>query len=786
MRTKLKKFTSVCLAVIMILSVLTVAPLTADAAENNSESVGDTYTSGVFEYRVLDDGTAEITGYNGSATELEIPSTLDGYTVTSIGSWSITRKSIFGVTIPDSVTNIEGDAFYGCSNLKKIVVPDSVTMIGDDAFSDTAWYENKSDGVVYAGKVVYKYKGEMEENTPLLINYGTKGIAAHAFEGCYHLASITFPETLETIGSYAFSGTAISYVLIPSKVTYIADTAFEQIGTLEQIVVDIANSAYSSSNGVLFNKDKTKIIRYPNGKTFPYYNIPNGVTEIGRAFSYCDNLESVYLPDGVTTICESAFEDSGITSITLPDGVRNIGRYAFNYCIFLKTITIPDSVTNIEPGAFNDTEWYDNKPDKSVVYAGKIAYEYKGEMPANTSIVIKDGTTIIQEYAFIGCGGLVSIDIPYSVTEIGRGAFEGCDNLKSIAIPDGVTEIKDNTFRDCKSLENVKIGSGVIAIGEYVFQNCISLRNVNIPEGIEMIDAYAFEFCNSLEKIVFPESLEVIGYRAFFSCDNLTSVTMPCSTYVSDSAFLICEKLSNVIITGSGEWADTHLYVYTGLMTYCENVVLQYGVTEIGIGAFSGYNIKNVSIPDSVTKIGDAAFSDCTELQSITMPNSITEIGNQAFSGCTGLQNVNISDNCNSIGQFAFLNCTELSKITIPSNANYIGYYAFGYYFENQSYYDYKKIDGFTIYGYTGTSAETYANENGFTFIALDSQQIGDVNGDGKISIDDVTDIQKYIANTMNFTEKQMALADVDKDGKVAIDDVTLIQKHLAGMAVIE
>lgn len=778
MGTKIRKLISVCLAVIMMLSVLTVAPICVGAAENNNESVSDTYTSGDFEYRVLKDGTAEITEYVGFDYDVSIPKEFDGYVVSSIGDWAFTQQAIQSVAIPDSVIKIKEGAFCACPHLSKIVIPDSVTMIGYNAFGYTAWYENKPLGLVYAGKVVYCYKGEMEENTQLLINYGTKGIADNAFENYRNLASITLPETMESIGCYAFSGTDISSITIPARVSYIDETAFSESYSLETIIVDITNPYYSSSHGVLFNKDKTKILRYPIANKFPTYNVPEGVTEIGRAFSNCKNLEKVYLPDGVTKIDDSAFEDSGITSITLPDGLKNIGRYAFNYCIFLKTITIPDSVTNIGSGAFNNTEWYDNKPDKSVIYAGKIAYKYKGEMPANTKLVIKDGTKIIQEYAFLGCNGLVEINISDSVIEIGSGAFENCSNLNSIMIPNNLSEIKNNTFKGCSKLEEVKIGENVTSIGEYAFQECTNLKNINIPNSVKNIGSQAFEYCKSIEEIILPENLEEIAYRAFFSCDNLKNVTLACSTHIATDAFMFCSNLLNVAITGNGEWED-NIFYNTGLLSYCERVVIQYGVTEIGNSIFSGYNIRNVSIPNSVTKIGMSAFADCTQLQSITIPNSVKEIGSNAFSNCKGLQNVVMSNNVKSIGHYAFINCSGLSEIKIPSKVDFIGYYALGYRG------DYSKVEDFTIKSYIDTAAETYANENGFTFIALDSQQIGDVNGDGSISIDDATNIQKYLANMLDFTSEQEELADVDKNGSISIDDVTLIQKYIAGLAEI-
>ena len=159
-------------------------------------------------------------------------------------------------------------------------------------------------------------------------------------------------------------------------------------------------------------------------------------------------------------------------------------------------------------------------------------------------------------------------------------------------------------------------------------------------------------------------------------------------------------------------------------------------------------------------------------------------IPKEAFSGCTSLTKVIIPDGVIRICDYAFNDCISLKSIVIPESVKYIGSKAFGYYYDEFDT-EHKTLNDFVIYGVRGTASETYAKNNEINFIEF-AFAFGDVNGDGKINIDDVTDIQKYIANMIDFTEEQVTLADVDKNGKVSIDDATLIQKHLAGMDVIE
>ena len=202
----------------------------------------------------------------------------------------------------------------------------------------------------------------------------------------YYSGTITIPETVE-------------YNDVTYSVTSIGDRAFYGCGSLTSI------------------------------------EIPNSVTNIGDyAFSGCSGLTSVTIPNSVTSIGNDAFRGcSGLTSVEIPNSVTSIGDYAFLSCTNLTSIEIPNSVTSIGYNALNETSWYNNHPD-GLVYAGMVVYKYKGTMPDNTSITIKEGTLGIGENAFYGCSGLTSIEIPNSVTSIGNNAFYNCAGLTSVSI----------------------------------------------------------------------------------------------------------------------------------------------------------------------------------------------------------------------------------------------------------------------------------------------------------------------------------------------------------------
>ena len=178
--------------------------------------------------------------------------------------------------------------------------------------------------------------------------------------------------------------------------------------------------------------------------------IPNSVTRFGdSAFQMCTGLTSIVIPNSVKSIDAFAFRDcSGLTSIEIPNSVTSFGDYAFENCTGLTNVTIGTSVTSIGNNAFNNTAWYNNQTD-GVIYAGKVLYKYKGTMPSNTSVVVKEGTLGVVDYAFYGCSGLTSVVIPNSVTSIGYDAFYNCTGLTSITslIPaDALFTVDSYTF----------------------------------------------------------------------------------------------------------------------------------------------------------------------------------------------------------------------------------------------------------------------------------------------------------------------------------------------------
>ncbi len=322
-----------------------------------------------------------------------------------------------------------------------------------------------------------------------------------------------------------------------------------------------------------------------------------------------DFSEEVNIPNFITKIADNAFESSfKFTKITIPDSVTSIGSDTFRDCSELTSITIPDSVTSIGDYAFYNTTWYNNQPD-GVVYAGKVAYKYKGEMPENTSIILKNDTLGIADFAFSWCLGLTSITIPDSVTSIGSSAFSYCRGLTSITIPDSVTSIGNYAFRGCSGLESITIpfvgatkdGTGNPLFG-YIFSsgNSVECNDDAVPSSLKTviiiggkhIGGSAFSGCSGLTSITIPDSVTSIGDYAFFDCSGLTNITIPDSiTSIGEDAFVGCSKLKTVIIDSSeiAKLSDSSSY----LLDYAETVYVKEGI-EVG-----SYITNNFTLAES-------------------------------------------------------------------------------------------------------------------------------------------------------------------------------------------
>ena len=475
--------------------------------------------------------------------------------------------NIKSVTIGNSVKSIGDYAFYGCAGLTRInwnaeSVSD-FTNEYDEHYN--AFYKAGSavDGieVVFGDNVkrvpAYAFFVDDSSYSPKIktvtIGNSVTSIGEYAFKNCTCLTSVTFGNGISSIGESVFENcTELTNITIPESVTSITDQAFANC-------TGLTNINWNAKNVRL--KDVPSISDYCSVFTNA------GTATEGIEVVFGDTVESI--PD--FAFCRSGFGDAynanvNIKSVTIGNSVKSIGKYAFYSCAGLTNVTIPDSVTSIGSSAFAGTAWLDAQPYGDV-YAGKVYYTYKGTMPENTSIVIKDGTKGIAGEAFYDKRNLVEITIPDSVTNIGNSSFRNC-SFKNITIPDSVQSIGNYAFSDCDSISRIEIPGNVKTIGDGAFEYCSDLQYIFIEDGVEKIGDVAF--CHaSIKQIVIPDSVTEIGSGAFSFCGSLSGVTIGNGIEVIEGgAFNDCPNLTEIKLGRNIKTIEED--AFTGLLNFPE------------------------------------------------------------------------------------------------------------------------------------------------------------------------------------------------------------------------
>ena len=647
-----------------------------------------------------------------SLTEINLPNQ-----VQSLGDYVFDGCTALGTAnLGSGLTSIGNYAFKGCTSLTEINLPNQVQSLGDHAFDGCTALETVNLGS------------------------GVSTIGNYAFSGCTGLTSVSIPNSVGSIGSYAFYNCmALSGEMsIPQNVTMIGSNAFTGCSRLTAFAVDPANTAYASVNGVLYNKTITKLIDYPCAAAGEYTipdtvtamepyalrsctgltsvtfgqgisridaNILNGCSSLTavhisqninsidtNAFVGCQNLteisvhngNAVYasaggvlfskdmstllnypcalagaytIPSEVTTIHEYAFRDStGLTEVTIPDSVSQIGGNAFGGCSGLSTVTIlADNVS------FGNTVFSGCSAISTFTYQG-LTVELGGINSHRTSG---------------GVSYLYGKNDTLCVFGTGDMAFNSSDwgSVKTAYIFNHVTSIEKNAFDSCYYLKTVVLGDSVKTIGQYAFRNCDELNDITWSSSVETIGTCAFESCDALETLVIPANIVSVGDRAFNDCGGLKSVTVESSeTDLHSNAFYQTSGITDLTIP-----TTDMIGCFSASKSTIERVTLLPGVQEIKAYAFQGYDaLTTVSIPDSVTAIGNDAFRECSHLTDITLPGSITTIGDSAFYNCKALNEITIPEGVASVGNSAFFGCSGLNSVTIRSDATQFDNYVFG------------------------------------------------------------------------------------------------------------
>jgi len=409
--------------------------------------------------------------------------------------------------------------------------------------------------------------------------------------------------------------------------------------------------------------------------SFTYTTLADGTLSITGV--YGDTSGTVEVPgaiDGVavTQIGYGAFRFASVEEVILPDGITYIDNSAFQYCYDLKKINIPDGVVSIDNYAF-----YENQSLKE--------------------ITIPDSVTSIGTYAFSDCYDLEKVTLSAGLDKIDQYTFAWCERLKEIAIPEGVTSIADDAFYSSESLQKVELPDSLVSIGNYAFEWC-DLRELTVPDSVIRIGDSAFAYNDDLKKATLPKDLAAIPSCLFEGCEALTEVVMPEKlTYIGSSAFSGCDLAEALIpdtVTSVGSYAFENNKRITKAK-YPANI------TAIPNGLYRGCNLSDQAIPKTVTSIGEWAFAynksltkavftdgmttvpegiyaGCTGITSVTIPDTVTSIGDSAFEG-TGITEIVIPDSVTTMGDYAFCGCEKLTKVKLPAGLTVIPYNAFAW-----------------------------------------------------------------------------------------------------------
>ena len=551
----------------------------------------------------------------------------------------------------------------------ELVLEEGITYIGEFAFYRCGFTggltlpESLTSIGIYAFSQCYGFTGS------LVLPENLTSIGGSAFLLCRGFAgSLTLPQNLTSIEWGAFLGcSGLTSVTIPKSVKEIAGGAFSNCSNLSSIIVD-GNTNYDSVDNVLFNKDHTTLLSYPAGKKDTSYVVPESVKSIGVCAFVGADLSSLTLPQDLTSIGWGAFEACrNLTSVTIPDSVTNIGFAVFRACSSLTSVTIPWRMTKVEEQAFSGCGKLTD-----VYYTGSQARWDRIEVSGNNEPLL-NATIHFEAASPVGTGSCGenltwSVDGDGILTISGTGAMWDYEDVES----EGGGWRTLAPWYDYAPTELV-FKEGVTQIGKSAFCGCDFKGSVTLPKGLTQIGAGAFLNCFNLTGVTIPQGVTSIGDNAFLNCRNLTSVVIPEGvTSIGVRAFGACYGLTSVTIpksvTSIGEPAFSgclnNIFVDEGNASYSSVDGVLFNKDHTTLIAYPANRADTAyKIPEGVTSIGNWAFQTCWYLTDVTIPESMTSIGNYAFAWSDELNAITIAKSVTSIGKGAFSYCTGLKDV---------------------------------------------------------------------------------------------------------------------------
>ncbi len=593
--------------------------------------------------------------------------------------------------IPEGVTTIGDNAFASCYRIKSITLPNSINFIGTDAFSSI---DNLNQIFIPVGNEYLKQYCtenslkyiELEEGVPPIALYSTHVVSVNNVDITVYVNSLptsTENGLVQIGGAGAQNAIDTNYVgtiYIPASVDiegYTFDVAdinphsFPEGVT--EIIVDDNSSYLSSYNGVLFNKDKTTLILYPKGKQDESYDIPYGVTTIGRSAFADSKMQNITIPSTVTNIGTSAFYSNfNLTSITIPEGVKEISDSAFSFCSNLEEVSFPSTLIKIGESAFKGSPLIDIQIPESVTEIGNSAFE----RTALYRVTIPNGVTTIGDNAF-SIFTLASVVLPNSVTHIGQNAFSS-GYLEQIFIPVGNEYLKQYCTENSLKYTELEEGQPPIAINSVytVTANNIDMKvtvlslATDSENGTVLLggDFHSIVDTSYNGSLYLPNTVDIEGYifdvvdinpTGFENCYGLNAIYVyEDNPYFSSIDGVLFNKEQNTLI-------------YYPIGRYGEHYQVPLGVISIGESAFRNSNLKSIDLAETLTTIEDSAFYGA-KIEGIDLPDSLTTVSGSSFVGAYYLRFIRVTDNNPNFSSVdgILLNKEKTIIIAVPNKTN--------------------------------------------------------------------------------------------------------------------
>ena len=552
------------------------------------------------------------------------------------------------IEIPEGMTVIDDNAFKNNTKLKEVILPSTLKSIGISAFEGTSISKIElPSSLTYIGENAFANIMTLKEVTlPKSVE-----TASHAFYGDINLKKVIFEDGIVTIPSGVLYNTGLEEIVLPSSVKTIGSYAFSNNKSLEKI--NLLDGVRQIEEGAFSGDSKLSVVE-----------LPETLTEISRyVFSDTSSLTHINLPSGITNIGTGAFEHSGLTSIELPKELTGIEHWAFRGT-HLSAIYLPRKLNYLGINAFSDIGTL-----KEVTVTSNInnGWDYWGApfySSPLTTVAIEEGVTEIADRMFYNQKGVMNINFPSTMKEIGANAFEGT-SLKTVLFPSAVEYIGDHAFGDIVTLTSIDAGSNLVT-GKNAFYGSKNLVTINLKSGArKIVDGFLAN--TGITEFVVPEGVEEIGKDAFSSNEQLTKIILPSTLKTIGERAFSNTSLKEIVFPASMKTIPKGILENTQV----EKIVLSEGVEEIGDYAFANNKLlKSVVFPSTLKKIGRGAFKN-SNLESVTLPSGLEEIAEEAFS-YNKLSAVILPTHLKTLGDSSFSN-NNLKEVTLPSNLEVLG-----------------------------------------------------------------------------------------------------------------